>query len=93
MPVNISWPRPPKTSETFDRLWNEGGFEDRYEKALSLTDRVAKAIYEKMVAMNADEGNFIGDYEDRYGARKLTQLEGDFDLRAIAEAAIAEARE
>lgn len=91
MPVTLPWPRPPKTKEMFDRLWS--GFEDKYEKVASQTDRVAKAIYDKMVEMNANEGNYIGDYEDRYGARKLTQLEGDFDLRAIAETAIAEARE
>ena len=91
MPVNLPWPRPPRTSEAFDRIWNEGDFVDKYEKAFSITDRVAKAIYDKMVSMNVDEGNYVGDYQERLHGR--TQLDGDFDLTAIAEAAIAEARE
>jgi hypothetical protein len=90
MPVNLGhWPRPGKNSKTFDRLWDED-VSRKFENAFSITDRVAKAIYDKMVSMNTDECNYVGEYE---GRRNLTQLEGDFDLRAIAEAAIAEARE
>ncbi len=49
-----------------------------------MVERVAKAIYKKL---QENVNDYVGEYQNRYGMR-LTQVDGDFDLEAIASAAL-----